>query len=66
MMDWISVDDKLPLAFTPCLISWNSFCGGDGVGVGSMRGSSWLLDNYGLINSVTHWMPMPKHPESMK
>lgn len=63
MAEWISVKDRLPDCAEPVLISHSD---------GDMRYISiadidpcgmWSDQNYEIIYTVTHWMPLPEPPK---
>jgi hypothetical protein len=60
MMDWISVEEKLPTVTEPVLIFWDHVYS---IMVGKLIDSSglWSVGNV-LTRNVTHWMPLPEKP----
>lgn len=58
---WISVKDRLPELYVDVLI----FTKGGTIAVDCLeRIMSWGEDFYNYEQNVTHWMPLPKPPES--
>lgn len=66
MMEWISVNDRLPESSVPVLIYFNR-CGGD-IDLGRYHTSGnmpfWSIGAYQLGYEVTHWMPLPDPPNT--
>lgn len=60
MTDWISVKDRLPEPHTDVL-----FFGRDGFFIGwyGYLMKKWRSDEFGEVQEVTHWMPLPTPPE---
>ena len=62
-MDWISVDDRLPEAFTSVLFFGEEYddvaCHGHYDG-GRWYDCDWSYDP--IESEITHWMPLPKPP----
>ncbi|WP_368043047.1 DUF551 domain-containing protein [uncultured Gemmiger sp.] len=60
MSDWISVKDRLPKQQTEVLafrrgimyLAWYD----NEIG-------RWASDEWGILDAVTHWMPLPEPPE---
>ena len=72
MMEWISVEDRLPLESNHYLLLHN-YQGKTSHGVGmwwsqkALDENKWIEDkepHFGTINAgrVTHWMPLPEPP----
>lgn len=59
--EWISVKDRMPEPHTNVL-----FFGRYGFFIGwySHLMKKWRSDEYGEVQEVTHWMPLPNPPEA--
>lgn len=60
---WISVDDKLPLAHRPVLVTMT-----DGkVWQGFLNDDEWYINGWSKNPfMVTHWQPLPNPPQETK
>ncbi len=64
MSEWISVEDRLPGAYTSVLLAFKDLVF---ITVGFWNGHYWDPDREDLSNvPVTHWMPLPDPPEVAK
>jgi hypothetical protein len=61
MMEWISVDERLPEVNTVIQVHHPTL--GDGLGV-LLTNGVWDIEAWGYAPAwrVTHWMPLPKPP----
>lgn len=56
---WISVEDRLPEELKMVLVYSKS----NGVWIGRYSGTAFILiDDLGIDEGVTHWMPLPNNP----
>lgn len=62
-MEWISVDDRLPESGQALICHLSSY-GLPVVSVSFIQGKSFYSGSSYPVQRVTHWMPLPKPPES--
>ena len=67
-MKWIAVEDRLPeeanLKMKPYGLGWLVFNGHE-VKTSYMHPTNWNTeDNWGIMETATHWMPLPEPPLS--
>jgi len=63
MSEWIDINEKQPKPGTHCIIAAT-----DQDGINHVSSAKWQSKRFYLVSRcaywhVTHWMPMPIHPE---
>lgn len=63
-MGWITVDNALPPSYERVLVYSRQT---NAMEVASFSESGrWLADDGGFAHYITHWMPLPERPESVR
>ena len=68
MMEWTSVEERLPWGSTPkpFKLEWDVYDPKGGVRVTAQHPHYWNLDSDDASEQVTHWRPRPLPPEAQE
>ena len=64
MSEWIDINEKQPEAGARCIIAATDPDGGKHVSCAKWQRKRFYLVSRCAYWNVTHWMPMPNHPEA--